>query len=839
MQKKIALLLSILLVFSMTDFSLLKPTSTYASGPIIVIDPGHGGADPGAVAGGFTEKELNMQLSRKVVKELESFSSNVYLTRNRDVTMSLQNRVDFAHSKNADLFVSIHHDANQSSSVNGISVFYSSYRPGIDTTDAYVRINGRNFPFVAEDTRNRRYIYNDNGVNRAISIDIGRVYDPTPTTAAMQSRQLAHMFADGLAGMGYRRAYSSSGVTDGNFYVTRWTNMPSVLVENGFMTNPTELRKISDPRVQDRQAKVIADTIKEYFRTIDQQSNGMVNINGTLNVRSGPGTHHTRIDRLANNHRVQVVGRVRDWYKITYNGKEGFVSSRFVNVRGSVPNLGEVYYATVTSSGSLNVRMGPSTRHDVISRLQSGSTIQVFGQTNGWYKVRVNGRDGYVSGSLVNVDSGVPQLDKQFGIVTSRYSLNIRSGPGTNHSRMGSIPSGHTVIVQGNVRGWYKVTYNGTEGFVSGRYLETFGNTFDLGNLYFGTVTASPRLNVRMGPNGHYSLVSRVSNGETVELIGQTNGWYLINYNGMQGFVTGRFINADSGVPEIDDLYGRVTIETSLNMRSGPGTRHTRLRSIPSGHSVIVFGEVRGWYKVNYNGTEGFVSGRYLEVQGNAPNLGDLYFGTVTASNVLNVRMGPSTRYDVMGRLSNGETVEVLGRLNGWYLINQNGMQGFVSGSLISVDAGVPEIEGAYGTVIDVNRLNFRTGPSTNYDIIESIPRNTVVIITEESNGWYEITYNGNSGFVSGRYIDVFNGAEIISNSNPASLESEQSIDTDVLQLENDQNKDEDISTITDSSIEENTINEESSTEEDETVDSSPSLDAIPEEVEEQLPLEE
>lgn len=250
-------------------FSLLGLTNNNsevkAAGPLIVIDPGHGGVDPGAIGNGLYEKTLNLQLATKVKKYLEPFTSNVIMTRTTDMSLGLKQRTDYANSLNADLFVSIHHDSSVSKSVKGISTHYSTYRPGLNMQDAYVQYNGKNYPFIKEDEPSRNVYFKDGSKTRSVRINYLKVVDPTPLDVAKKSKTLSDMMANNIANLGYNRMYTSTGSRDYDLYVTRWTKMPSILIENGFISNPIEAAKISNPLTQELHAKTIADTIVRYF----------------------------------------------------------------------------------------------------------------------------------------------------------------------------------------------------------------------------------------------------------------------------------------------------------------------------------------------------------------------------------------------------------------------------------------------------------------------------------------------------------------------------------------------------------------------------------------------
>jgi N-acetylmuramoyl-L-alanine amidase len=240
------------------------------AGKTIVIDPGHGGTDPGAVQNGYLEKNLNNQFSLKFADKLQKLGANIIYTRNpnSDNFIDLPERASFANTTNADLFVSIHHDSNVSTSPNGFSIHYSSYRPAIEVNDVYVLSNGVKYPFIREVTENKQFIVKNGSSEMALSyVGNNIAYDPTPSPAVVTTKALTDVFANALAYPGIKAttAYSSTGIRDSNLYVTRWTNMPSILIELGFISNPNEVKLLANPTVQDTRAQNLANSIKDYF----------------------------------------------------------------------------------------------------------------------------------------------------------------------------------------------------------------------------------------------------------------------------------------------------------------------------------------------------------------------------------------------------------------------------------------------------------------------------------------------------------------------------------------------------------------------------------------------
>ncbi|PGK38092.1 peptidase P60 [Bacillus anthracis] len=218
---------------------------------------------------------------------------------------------------------------------------------------------------------------------------------------------------------------------------------------------------------------------------------------------------------------------------------------------------------TVTAD-VLNVRSGAGTGHNVISKVKSGQVLQVIGQENGWFKVTVNGQTGYVSGDFVTTggQKGTTTTVQQgTGTYTVNVSsLNVRTGPSTSHTVLGSVNKGKTVQVVGEVQDWFKINFNGGTGYVSKDFVTKGGSavsnqtqqpttnnnttTVQTDGSY---VVNTGALKVRTGPATYNAVIGGVTNGTVLNVTGAENGWYKINHNGRTGYVSADFVKFVKG----------------------------------------------------------------------------------------------------------------------------------------------------------------------------------------------------------------------------------------------------------------------------------------------------
>ena len=192
-------------------------TSGGLKGKVIVIDPGHGGSDPGAIgAAGTREKDITLAISKRVKEYLEDEGAKVYMTRTTDVDVygpnasdrdELQARVDVGERNNADVFLSLHINSSVNKDIGGFSTYY--------------------YPKTNNDLR----------------------------LAQNVQKKLADNF--GVDDLGVRQA---------NFYVVKRISMPAILVDKCFISNPKEEKLMAGSWFQKKTARLIVEGVEQYFK---------------------------------------------------------------------------------------------------------------------------------------------------------------------------------------------------------------------------------------------------------------------------------------------------------------------------------------------------------------------------------------------------------------------------------------------------------------------------------------------------------------------------------------------------------------------------------------------
>jgi N-acetylmuramoyl-L-alanine amidase len=215
----------------------------------IMLDPGHGGKDPGAVCSGIMEKDINLRLSKILGEILEEKGYRVLYTRTTDMFIPLEERTAKANAKSTDLFISLHVNAHRSSKIHGLEVYYLN----LASSKEAVRVAARENSVSEKKISDLQLILSDLMLNSKIE----------------ESEKLAQRVMDST--LDYSKQFykvNDHGVRRAPFYVLMGAQMPAILIELGYLTNPKERKKLQDYAYLKRMAWGVVQGIKTYHHDI-------------------------------------------------------------------------------------------------------------------------------------------------------------------------------------------------------------------------------------------------------------------------------------------------------------------------------------------------------------------------------------------------------------------------------------------------------------------------------------------------------------------------------------------------------------------------------------------
>lgn len=360
------------------------------------------------------------------------------------------------------------------------------------------------------------------------------------------------------------------------------------------------------------------------------------------------------------------------------------------------------------------------------------------------------------------------------GKVTADY-LNIRATASSSATLAGVLPKGATVTILETLDGWYKIQSNGITGYVSSAYISTDGSTGS-STSSSSSATGSAKINaytvnIRSGASTTSSVIANVGKGTAVTVTGEDGDWYKVEYNGQSAYVKKDYVTLDSAASSSgssssssstsSDKTG--TINASyVRLRSGASLSASILKTLDKGAQMTVTGEDGDWYKVSYSGQTGYVYKTYLTVEGSSSSGSSSSSsdktGTINATYV-RFRASASTSSSILTTFSKGASVTVSATEGDWYKVSYNGQTGYVYKTYVTVEgesssSSSDNVQSASGTgTIRGSYVRVRSGASTSSSILATVHTGTTMTITGTTGEWYQVSYNGQTGYVYKSYL--------------------------------------------------------------------------------------
>jgi len=215
-------------------------------------------------------------------------------------------------------------------------------------------------------------------------------------------------------------------------------------------------------------------------------------------------------------------------------------------------------YYGVTTDGPLNVRTGPGTSYSSMGKLQEGTKISITATTTiddiKWYRFIYQSKQGFVCGKYVKIYASQYFYSTPVNSSVIAGPLNVRSGPSTASTIIGSLGKGSSIKVEsiyscyGGDK-WYRITLNAHKGYINAKYVATNikdGTLVIYNPIKTGTATAS--ITIHTGPDGGYSVCGQKSSGSTIPLLGSFTSatgtkWYLISTQNRVCYISSKYIS--------------------------------------------------------------------------------------------------------------------------------------------------------------------------------------------------------------------------------------------------------------------------------------------------------
>ena len=482
-----------------------------------------------------------------------------------------------------------------------------------------------------------------------------------------------------------------------------------------------------------------------------------------LNLRDKASTSGRILTTIPKGKTVTILSEKDEngWYKVSYDGKTGYVSRSYLTTSNSTPAVSK----TGTATENLNLRDQPGTSGKILTTIPKGKTVTILSEKdeNGWYKVSYGGKTGYVSGSyLTTSPSGSTTITTKTGTATE--NLNLRNQASLSGKILTTIPKGKTVTIlsEKDENGWYKVSYDGKTGYAISNYIKEDDSNSEATEsapskpTVSKTGTTTENLNLRNQASLSGKVLMTIPKGKTVTILSEKdeNGWYKVSYDGKTGYAISNYIKEGDSNSESTEstpstpvpIEGQPT--ENLNLRDQPSTSGKILTTIPKGKTVTILSEknANGWYKVSYNGKTGYVSGSYFKVT-KYEELEEtvIWTGTVNTNESI-VYKKADTSATTLTTYHAGQKVEVVKVQGDWVRIKYNDTYAWMLKKVVT-QGNLPNSTILWDGEIGKDTKLYAT-KSTTSTVLNSLTKGTVVYVIEEDGDWLKIKHHDGYGYV-------------------------------------------------------------------------------------------
>jgi uncharacterized protein YraI len=259
----------------------------------------------------------------------------------------------------------------------------------------------------------------------------------------------------------------------------------------------------------------------------------------------------------------------------------------------------------------------------------------------------------------------------------------------------------------------------------------------------YGNGETVDSLNLRTGPSAATDVQTILPPGKRLTIVGPMEaGFYQVDVDGLRGWVQKNYVQ-----PDDNRIGGRVGfIVDAANLRADPNSAGAIIAVLPQGAVVEISGKrSQGYFPVSYDGEEGWIQSREVDIGTTRSSIRDLAIVT----DDLNMRTGPGLKHAVITVAPAGATVALRGgERNGFRSVLYDGETGWMAEKYL-------QVENVSETMRTTANLNLRAGPSTADDVLLVIPAGEEVTITGDAqNGFLAVTYHGQSGWAYATYLD-------------------------------------------------------------------------------------
>ncbi len=295
-------------------------------------------------------------------------------------------------------------------------------------------------------------------------------------------------------------------------------------------------------------AEEAEQVVSETAERASGQKGTIVNCKVAANVREKATSKSKLLGIAKKGETYAVKGRSGNWVRIDYDGKDGYVFSRYIRITGTpddTPVEGKKG-TIVNCKVAANVREKATSNSKLLGTAKRGKTYEVLATAGSWVKIRYDaGTDGYVFKTYIRIGSEGTDpgpSGKTAMIVNCREAVNVREKATSKSKLLGTAAKGAVYDVLGRSGNWIRIDYDSSKaGYVFDRYVKLSDGEEPIEGGT-GTIRCNNHVNIRTRATKNSKLLGTAKNGETFTVKGRSGNWIRIDYHGKTGYVYQSYI---------------------------------------------------------------------------------------------------------------------------------------------------------------------------------------------------------------------------------------------------------------------------------------------------------
>ncbi|MCT4779715.1 MULTISPECIES: SH3 domain-containing protein [Exiguobacterium] len=451
---------------------------------------------------------------------------------------------------------------------------------------------------------------------------------------------------------------------------------------------------------------------------------------------------------------IKIQGQIGNWYKVSYGGKSGYASGATFTDHVLTQSIPTADFKLKTD---VAMKVAPKATATMITTLKTDDIYQtnqlVTNGSSKWHRVTKDGQTGYIP-----VDQGTPvSYAPENMAMKATATTALRTYAGNSYAAIATITNGTNVQIIGKIQDWYKVSSNGKTGYVTAN---TMTELITKKTLPASRFVLSKSVDVKTSHHSTADTLTTLTNNDvyyTTQLVtnGRSEQWHRMTVDGKTGYVR---VNQGTSIAYKTLPATKYKTSSTTPLRSYAGPSYASLTTIPSDTVITVTGQVGNWMKITYGAKSGYAAVSTLSEFTETNVIPEVRFLLDAPIAVKSEAKDSSATIATLnkGNVYTTKTLVTTSANVQWHQVTVNGKTGYIKLGQPTSPISYEPIEKSFIRATGTTLLRSYVGDA--YQLVASVPLDTVLPVTGKIGNWYEVSYEGKT-------LYAYNGTLVMTSS--------------------------------------------------------------------------